>query len=177
MNTTAFLLQSGTGITLKCDGIITNCESLVYYKFATALLLQNATWFIKNCDRYYKVRWIYLRLRQVVSKAHDNYKLRQYPGLVPSPHWWNLGNARNGVWEGVFLLSFPWCNVNSLKPSHQSSRKQDKRLGTSLRQFKVLPSTHPPTFLKAGAILLVRVPATIITSAWRWKKQKKIVSI
>ena len=41
---------------------------------------------------------------------------------------------------------------------------------------KVLSSAlHPPTFLKAGAILLVRVPATIITSAWRWKKQEKKV--
>ena len=62
--------------------------------------------------------------------------------LVPSRHWWNLGNACNGAWEGVFLLSFPWCNVKSLKPSHQSSRKQEKRLGTSLRQYKVLPSAH-----------------------------------
>ena len=35
-------------------------------------------------------------------------------------------------------------------------------------QYKVLSSAlHPLTFLKAGAILLVRVPATIITSAWR----------
>ena len=42
--------------------IITNCDSLVYYEvrwtvvqIATAFLLQSATRFITNCDRYYKV--------------------------------------------------------------------------------------------------------------------------
>ena len=30
------------------------------------------------------------------------------------------------------------------------------------------------TFLKAGAILFVRVPATIITSAWRWKGRRRV---
>ena len=68
-------------------------------QIATALLLQNATWFIKNCDKSFP--------------KHDDY-----------------------------------YNCDS--------------------QYKVLSSAlHPPTFLKAGAILLVRVPATIITSAWR----------
>ena len=51
-------------IITKCDGIMTNCDSLVYYKarwtsqIATAFLLQSATRFITNCDRYYKVRWL-----------------------------------------------------------------------------------------------------------------------
>ena len=39
---------------------------------------------------------------------------------------------KTGKWLPVCLPSFPWCNAKSLKPSHQSSRKQEKRLGTSL---------------------------------------------
>ena len=42
----------------KCDGIITNCDRLVYrlLQITTALLLSEAR-FITSCDRYYKVRW------------------------------------------------------------------------------------------------------------------------
>ena len=62
----------------KCDGIITNCDTLVYYKARWTVitncvsffykerhgLLQVATGitkcdeFITNCDRYYKVLWL-----------------------------------------------------------------------------------------------------------------------
>ena len=66
-------------IITKCDGIITNCDSLVYYKVRWTVitncdsffyykvrhgLLQFATGitkcdgFITNFDRYYKVRWL-----------------------------------------------------------------------------------------------------------------------
>ena len=38
-------------------------------EIATAFLLQSATRFITNCDRYYKVRWIYYKLRQVLQSA------------------------------------------------------------------------------------------------------------
>ena len=38
-------------------------------QIATAFLLQSATRFITNCDRYYKVRWIYYKLRQVLQSA------------------------------------------------------------------------------------------------------------
>ena len=40
-------------------------------QIATAFLLQSATRFITNCDRYYKVRWIYYKLRQVLQSAMD----------------------------------------------------------------------------------------------------------
>ena len=40
--------------------VITNCDTF---------LLQSATRFITNCDRYYKVRWIYYKLRQVLQSA------------------------------------------------------------------------------------------------------------
>ena len=44
-------------IITKCDGIITKCDGQLL-QIATALLLQSATRFITNCDRYYKVRWL-----------------------------------------------------------------------------------------------------------------------
>ena len=62
-----FTVDEVSSITLKkfmtkCDRIITNCDSLVYYKvdgqllqIATAFLLQSATRFITNCDRHYKL--------------------------------------------------------------------------------------------------------------------------
>ena len=63
-------------IITKCDGIITNCDSLVYYKVrwtvitnCETFLLQSATRFITNCDSYYKVRWIYYKSRQVLQSA------------------------------------------------------------------------------------------------------------
>ena len=40
-----------------------------YYKLRHLFLLQSATRFISNCDRYYKVRWIYYKLRQVLQSA------------------------------------------------------------------------------------------------------------
>ena len=45
----------------KCDGQL--------LQIGTAFLLQSATWFITNCDKYYKVRWIYYKLRQVLQSA------------------------------------------------------------------------------------------------------------
>ena len=38
-------------------------------QIATAFLLQSATRFITNCDRYCKVQWIYYKLRQVLQNA------------------------------------------------------------------------------------------------------------
>ena len=38
-------------------------------QIATPFLLQSATRFITNCDRYYKVRWIYYKLRQVLQSS------------------------------------------------------------------------------------------------------------
>ena len=49
------LLQIATAwFITKCDGQL--------LQIATAFLLQSATRFITNCDRYYKVRWIYYKL-------------------------------------------------------------------------------------------------------------------
>ena len=45
----------------KCDGQL--------LQIATPFLIQSATRFITHCDRYYKVRWIYYKLRQVLQSA------------------------------------------------------------------------------------------------------------
>ena len=42
----------------KCDGIITNCDSLVYYKVRWTVITNCGSFFITKCDRYYKVRWL-----------------------------------------------------------------------------------------------------------------------
>ena len=69
------------------DGIITNCESLVYYKVRWTV--------ISNCDSFFITKWdtSYYKLRQVLQSAMDllqiaigitkcdHYnKLRQYSG-------------------------------------------------------------------------------------------------
>ena len=56
------LLQIATAYFItKCDGQLS--------QIATAFLLQSATRYITNCDGYYKVRWIYYKLRQVLQSA------------------------------------------------------------------------------------------------------------
>ena len=56
------LLQIATAYFMtKCDGQL--------LQIATAFLLQSAIRFITNCDRYYKVQWIYYKLRQVLQSA------------------------------------------------------------------------------------------------------------
>ena len=174
MNTTAFLLQSATGITLKCDGIITNCESLVFYKLRQLScykmlhgLLKIATGITKY-DGFIKDRNRSFPKHMIITNCDD--------ATVPGTRTQSSLMKMRAMALGKEFFFFPsldvtWTRLN-LPINHRV--KQEKRLGTSLRQYKVLPSTHSPTFLKAGAILLVRVPATIITSAWRWKKQKKI---
>ena len=78
------LLQIATGYFItKCDGQL--------LQIGTAFLLQSATRYITNCDRYYKVRWIYYKLRQVLQSAmiitnsdstffHLEYRKRHFPG-------------------------------------------------------------------------------------------------
>ena len=51
-------------IITKCDGIITNCDSLVYYKVRHGLL--QITTGITKCDDYYKLRQ-YIRTRNHIG--------------------------------------------------------------------------------------------------------------
>ena len=63
------LLQSAMELLqIATASFITKCDGLLL-QIATAFLLQSATRFITNCDRYYKVRWIYYKSRQVLQSA------------------------------------------------------------------------------------------------------------
>ena len=55
---------SPKGIT-KCDGIITNCDSLVYYKVRWTVITNCDSFFITKCDT------VYYKLRQVLQSAMD----------------------------------------------------------------------------------------------------------
>ena len=52
-------------IITKCDGIITNCESLVYYKVRWTVITNCDSFFITKCDT------VYYKLRQVLQSAMD----------------------------------------------------------------------------------------------------------
>ena len=74
-------------IITKCDGIITNCDSLVYYKVQWTVITNCDSFFITNCDTVYYKLWQVLQsamdLLQIatgITKCDDYYKLRQYGG-------------------------------------------------------------------------------------------------
>ena len=69
----------------KCDGIITNYDSLVYYKMRWTVVTNCDRFFITKCDTvYYKLRRVLqsaknlLQIATGITKCDDYYKLRQY---------------------------------------------------------------------------------------------------
>ena len=69
----------------KCDGTITNCDSLVYYKVRWTVITNCDSFFITKCDTvYYKLRQLLqsamdlLQIATGITKCDDYYKLRQY---------------------------------------------------------------------------------------------------
>ena len=72
-------------IITRCDGIITDCDGLVYYKVRWTVITNGDSFFITKCDTvYYKLREVLqsaINLLQIVTgttKCDDYYKLRQY---------------------------------------------------------------------------------------------------
>ena len=59
------LLQSGQSATAF---FVTKCDNLLLQS-ATAILLQSVTSVITKCDRYYKVRRFYYKVRQVLQSV------------------------------------------------------------------------------------------------------------
>ena len=55
------LLQSATAF------FITKCDNLLLQLSATAILLQSVASVVTKCDRYYKVRRFYYKVRQVLQ--------------------------------------------------------------------------------------------------------------
>ena len=79
-------------IIVKCDGIITNCESLVYYKVRWTVTTNSDIFFITKCDTvYYKLLQVLqsamdlLQIATGITKRDDYYKLRQYKTIRTLP--------------------------------------------------------------------------------------------
>ena len=76
-------------IITKCDGIITSCDSLVYYKVRWTVITNCDTFFITKCDMvYYKLQQVLqsamdlLQILTGITKCDDYYKLRQYTRTI-----------------------------------------------------------------------------------------------
>ena len=98
-------MNHSQNIITKCDGIITNCDSLVYFKVRWTV--------ITNCDSFFITKWdtVYYKLRQVlqsainllqiatgITKCEDYKKLRQYSPSLPISafdHTWKSDNNNN----------------------------------------------------------------------------------
>ena len=72
-------------IITKCHGIITNCDSLVYYKVRWTVITNCDSFFITKCDTvYYKLGQVLqsamdlLQIATGITNCDDYYKLRQY---------------------------------------------------------------------------------------------------
>ena len=78
-------LNHSQKIITKCDGIIKNCDNLVYYKVRWTVITNCDSFFITKCDTvYYKLRQVLqsamdlLQIAKGITKCDDYYKLRQY---------------------------------------------------------------------------------------------------
>ena len=78
-------MNHSQNIITKCDGIITNCDSLVYHKVRWTVITNCDSFFITKCDTvYYKLRQVLqsamnlLQIATVITKCDDYYKLRLY---------------------------------------------------------------------------------------------------
>ena len=104
------LLQVATGIT-KCDRIITNCDSLVYYKVRWTVVTNCDSFFITKCGTvYYKLRQVLqsamdlLQIATAITKCDDYYKLRQYN--PPLANWSGIRQIFSGLkvfWKRLSL--------------------------------------------------------------------------
>ena len=96
---------------------------------ATAFLLQSATRFITNCDRYYKVRWIYYKLRKVLQSAMiitncDSTDLLDCRCFPWTPPFWNV-HYKHAQW------------ILGRDPFNQISNRSDRPF---FRNFPVGPN-------------------------------------
>ena len=105
------VLQSATAYFItKCDGQL--------LQITTAILLQSTTRFITNCDRYYKVRWIYYKLRQVLQSAMiiTNCDSTDATFRGPAAQIINTGGCQ-------FLILFAFAWGSDLNPKQREENK------------------------------------------------------
>ena len=94
----------------KCDGQL--------LQIATAFLLQSATRYITNCDRYYKMRWIYYKLRQVLQSAMIITNCdSSNPSVVSVSRW------RHAVNEDVRAQKYALENLNTQENIKKDSNR------------------------------------------------------
>ena len=124
-------------IITKCDGIIANCDSLVYYKVRWTVITNCDTFFITKCDTvYYKLRQVLqsamdlLQIATGITKCDDYYKLRQ----VHPPYLGRVGeNPGNEV---VFILGFSFSVFYQPRLRYQPQRIYQQNV---LEYLAVLP--------------------------------------
>ena len=100
----------------KYDGVITNCDILVYYKVqwtvitnCISFLLQRATGFITDCNRYYKVLWL---LQIATVQLHTFF----VPFFAFFFHDYNAKLPEEEEEEMSYLFSFTFFHCRSFSP-------------------------------------------------------------
>ena len=113
-----FTVDEVSSITLKqiitkCNGIITNCDSLVYYKVWWTVITNCDSFFITKCDT------VYYKLRQVLQSAMN--LLQIATGITNLVRWLLQIATVNKLhldrwWESglVFKIAKTKINQNSL---------------------------------------------------------------
>ena len=62
-------------IITKCDGISTNCDSLVYYKVRWTVITNCDSFFITKCDTvYYKLRQVLQSAMNLCNISHKSFR-------------------------------------------------------------------------------------------------------
>ena len=92
-------------IITKCDGIITNCDSLVYYKVRWTVITNCDSFFITKCDKvYYKLRQV-LQSAMIITNCDSTHVTVQLKGLTVMS------------WTAVeFQCNFCFVSENQLLP-------------------------------------------------------------
>ena len=117
------LLQVATGIT-KCDRIITNCDSLVYYKVRWTVITNCDSFFITKCDT------VYYKLRQVLQSAMIITNCDNDPwSFVKSRFHCGKGKITGGPKHSWITSTYWWPSIPSLPlVIKRTYRKQPHKL-------------------------------------------------
>ena len=115
-------------IVSKCDGIVTNCDSLVYYPMRWTVVTNCDSFFITKCDTvYYKLRQVLqsamdlLQIATGITKCDDYYKLRQYNPLQCYDSW---KRRRQAEFQSM-LPCFFCLQLKESRPSHKSRKSSE----------------------------------------------------
>ena len=92
--------------------IITNCDSLVYYKVRWTVITNCDSFFITKCDTfYYKLRQVLqsamdlLQIATGITKCDDYYKLRQYTCSLPALRGLSINNQFDEQYPKAMIVN------------------------------------------------------------------------